>query len=67
MSVRRLMVFFIAVIFVLTTVVDFAAGDRYVVVKDGKSVRTVIKVKGKRPQSVAPNPPKPAPTERVIR
>ena len=47
MKVRRLIGFFIAVIFVLTTVVAFAAGDSYVVIKDKKGVCKVIKAKEK--------------------
>ena len=48
MKARRLVGLFIAIIFVLTTVVAFAAGDSYVVIKDKKGVCKVIKAKEKQ-------------------
>ncbi|MFA6224458.1 MAG: hypothetical protein WC647_19330 [Desulfomonilaceae bacterium] len=53
MKARRLVGLFIAIIFVLTTVVAFAAGDSYVVVKDKKGVCKVIKAKEKTPTTIA--------------
>ncbi len=52
MKARRLVGLFIAIIFVLTTVVAFAAGDSYVVTKDKKGVCKVIKAKDKTPTTV---------------
>jgi hypothetical protein len=53
MKVRRLVGLFIAIIFVLTTVIAFAAGDSYVVIKDKKGVCKVIKAKEKTPATIA--------------
>ena len=53
MKVRRLIGLFIAIIFVLTTVIAFAAGDSYVVIKDKKGVCKVIKAKEKTPETIA--------------
>jgi len=53
MKARRLVGLFIAIIFVLTTVVAFAAGDSYVVIKDKKGVCKVIKAKEKTPATIA--------------
>ncbi len=53
MKVRRLIGLFIAIVFVLTTVVAFAAGDSYVVIKDKKGVCKVIKAKEKTPSTIA--------------
>ncbi len=50
---RRLVGLFIAIIFVLTTVVAFAAGDSYVVIKDKNGVCKVIKAKDKTPATIA--------------
>ena len=53
MKVRRLIGFFTAIIFVLTSIVAFAAGDSYVVIKDKKGVCKVIKAKEKTPETIA--------------
>ncbi|MGO8880250.1 MAG: hypothetical protein ACLPVO_04510 [Desulfomonilaceae bacterium] len=53
MKVRRLVGLFIAIIFILTTVIAFAAGDSYVVIKDKKGVCKVIKAKEKTPATIA--------------
>ena len=53
MKIRRLIDFFIAVIFVLTTVAAFAAGDSYVVIKDKRGICKVIKAKEKTPATIA--------------
>ena len=53
MKARRLVGLFIAIIFVLTTVAAFAAGDSYVVIKDKKGVCKVIKAKEKTPATIA--------------
>jgi len=53
MKARRLVGLFIAIIFVLTTVVAFAAGDSYVVIKDKKGVCKVIKAQEKTPATIA--------------
>jgi gamma-glutamyltranspeptidase len=53
MKVRRLIGFFIAFIFVLTTVVAFAAGDSFVVIKDKNGVCKVIKAQEKTPATIA--------------
>ena len=53
MKVRRLIGFFTAIIFVLTSIVAFAAGDSYVVIKDKKGVCKVIKAKEKTLSTVA--------------
>ena len=53
MKVRRLVGLFIAIIFVLTTVIAFAAGDSYVVIKDKKGDCKVIKAKEKTPATIA--------------
>jgi len=53
MKARRLVGLFIAIIFVLTTVVAFAAGDSYVVIKDKKGVCKVIKAKNTTPATIA--------------
>ncbi len=53
MKVRRLLGFFIALIFVLTTVAAFAAGDSYVVIKDKNGVCRVIQAKEKTPATIA--------------
>ena len=53
MKARRLIGLFIAVIFVLTTVAAFAAGDNYVVIKDKRGVCKVIKAKEKTPATIA--------------
>jgi hypothetical protein len=53
MKVRRLVAYFIVIIFVLTTVVAFAAGDSYVVIKDKKGVCKVIKAQERTPATIA--------------
>ena len=53
MKVRRLIGLFIAIIFVLTTVVAFAAGGSYVVIKDKNGVCKVIKAQEKTPATIA--------------
>ncbi len=53
MKVRRLVGLFVAIIFVLTTVVAFAAGDSYVVIKDKNGVCKVIKSDKKTPATIA--------------
>ncbi|MGO8880275.1 MAG: hypothetical protein ACLQMS_12295, partial [Desulfomonilaceae bacterium] len=53
MKARRLIGLFIAIIFVLTTVVVFAAGDSYVVIKDKNGVCKVIEAKEKTPATIA--------------
>lgn len=53
MKVRRLIGLFIAIIFVLTTVVAFAAGDSYVIIKDKRGICKVIKAKEKTPATIA--------------
>jgi hypothetical protein len=53
MKVRRLIGLFIAIIFVLTTVVAFAAGDSYVVIKDKNGDCRVIKAQEKTPKTIA--------------
>ena len=53
MKVRRLVGLFVAIIFVLTTVVAFAAGDSYVVIKAKNGVCRVIKAKEKTPATIA--------------
>jgi hypothetical protein len=53
MKARRLIGFFIAMIFVLTTVVAFAAGESYVVIKDKNGVCKVIEAKEKTPATIA--------------
>jgi hypothetical protein len=53
MKVRRLIGLFIAVIFVLTTVIAFAAGDSYVVIKDKKGICKIIKAQEKTPKTIA--------------
>jgi hypothetical protein len=47
MKVRRLIGFFTVIIFVLTTIVAFAAGNSYFVIKDGNGVCKVIKAQEK--------------------
>ena len=42
MKARRLVGLFIAIIFVLTTVIAFAAGDSYVVIKDKEKTPATI-------------------------
>ena len=53
MKARRLIGFFIAVIFVLTTVAAFAAGDSYVVIKDKNGICKIIKAQEKTPKTIA--------------
>ena len=53
MKARRLVGLFIAIIFVLTTVIAFAAGDSYVVIKNKKGVCKVIKAKEKTLATIA--------------
>ena len=53
MRVRRLIGFFTAIIFVLTTIVAFAAGDSYFVIKDGNGVCKVIKAQEKTSATIA--------------
>jgi hypothetical protein len=53
MKVRRLIGFFIAIIFVLTTIVAFAAGDSYFVIKDKNGVCKVIKAQEKTSTTIA--------------
>jgi hypothetical protein len=53
MKARRLIGLFIAVIFVLTTVVAFAAGDSYVVIKDKNGICKIIKAQEKTPKTIA--------------
>ncbi len=53
MKARRLIGLFVAIIFVLTTVVVFAAGDSYVVIKDKNGVCKVIKAQEKTPKTIA--------------
>ncbi len=53
MKARRLVGLFIAMIFVLTTVAAFAAGDSYVVIKDKNGVCKVIKAQEKTPATIA--------------
>ena len=53
MKVRRLIGFFIVIIFVLTTIVAFAAGDSYFVIKDEKGVCKVIKAQEKTSATIA--------------
>ncbi len=53
MKVRRLIGLFIAMIFVLTTVVAFAAGDSYVVIKDKNGICKIIKAQEKTPKTIA--------------
>jgi len=53
MKVRRLTGFFIAMIFVLTTVAVFAAGDSYFVIKDKNGICKVIKGQEKTPATIA--------------
>ena len=50
MKARRLIGLFIAIIFVLTTVVAFAAGDSYVVIKDKNGICKIIKAQEKTPK-----------------
>lgn len=52
MKVRHLIGLFIAIIFVLTTVVAFAA-DSFVVIKDKNGVCKVIKAQEKTPATIA--------------
>jgi hypothetical protein len=54
MKARRLVGLFIVIIVVLTTVVAFAAGDSYVVIKDKKGLCKVIKAKEKHRHSYFP-------------
>jgi hypothetical protein len=53
MKVRRLIGLFIAVIFVLTTVIAFAAGDSYVVIKDKNGNCKIIRAQEKTPKTIA--------------
>jgi hypothetical protein len=53
MKARRLIGFFIAMIFVLTTVAAFAAGDSYVVIKDKNGICKIIKAQEKTPKTIA--------------
>ncbi len=53
MRVRRLIGFFTAIIFVLTTIVAFAAGDSYFVIKDKNGVCKVIKAQEKTSATIA--------------
>ncbi len=53
MKVRRLIGLFIAVIFVLTTIVAFAAGDNYFVIKGENGVCKVIKAQEKTSATIA--------------
>lgn len=53
MNSRRLVGLFVAIIFVLTTVTAFAAGDSFFVTKDKNGVCKVIKAKEKTPASIA--------------
>ncbi|MGC8602071.1 MAG: hypothetical protein ACP5VS_00110 [Desulfomonilaceae bacterium] len=53
MKVKRLIVLFLAIIFVLTTVVAFAAGDNYFVIKDKNGVCKIIKATEKTPETIA--------------
>jgi hypothetical protein len=53
MKAQRSIGLFIAVIFLLTTVAAFAAGDSYVVIKDKNGVCKVIKAKDKTPATIA--------------
>jgi gamma-glutamyltranspeptidase len=53
MKARRLIGLFIAIIFVLTTVVAFAAGDSYVVIKNKNGDCSVIKAQEKTPKTIA--------------
>ncbi len=53
MKVRRLVGLFVAIIFVLTTVVAFAAGDSFVVIKDKNGDCRVIKAQAKTPKTIA--------------
>ncbi|MFA6221247.1 MAG: hypothetical protein WC647_02920 [Desulfomonilaceae bacterium] len=56
MKVRRLTGFFIAMIFVLTTVAVFAAGDSYFVIKTKEEA---VKAKGKECAKASNQPSKP--------
>ena len=53
MKVRRLIHLFLGIVFVLTTVVAFAADESYVVIKDKNGVCKVIKAKDKTPATIA--------------
>jgi hypothetical protein len=53
MKARRLIGFFIAMIFVLTTVAALAAGDSYVVIKDKNGICKIIKAQEKTPKTIA--------------
>ena len=53
MRVRRLIGFFTVIIFVLTTVAVFAAGDSYFVIKDKNGICKVIKAQEKTPATIA--------------
>ena len=53
MKVRLFVGFFMAVIFVLTTVVAFSADESYVVIKDKNGVCKVIKAQEKTPKTIA--------------
>jgi len=53
MKVRRLVGFLIAALFVLTTVVAFAAEESYVLIKDKNGVCKVIKSDHKTPATIA--------------
>ena len=53
MKARRLIGLFIAIVFVLTTVLAFAAGDSYVVIKNKNGDCSVIKAQEKTPKTIA--------------
>jgi hypothetical protein len=53
MKIRRLIVFLMAVTFILTTVTTFAAGDSYVVIKDKNGVCKIIKAADNTPATIA--------------
>jgi hypothetical protein len=53
MKARRLIGFFIAMFFVLTTVAALAAGDSYVVIKDKNGICKIIKAQEKTPKTIA--------------
>jgi hypothetical protein len=53
MKAQRSIGLFIAMIFLVTTVAAFAAGDSYVVIKDKNGICKVIKAKDKAPATIA--------------
>jgi hypothetical protein len=53
MKVRRLLGLFMAIIFVLSTVTAFAAGDSYVVIKDKNGNCKIIRAQEKTPKTIA--------------